>query len=312
MIKGKKVLVTGATGQVARPIAESLVKDNEVWCAARFTEPALKKELEALGIRTFAWTLGSADFDGLPQDFNHVIHAACNIFPVANDDDQTIATNAEGTGLLMAHCRSAESFLYVSSLCVYRTPDDPQQLCEERKWPLGSHPVYAPSYSTGKIATEAVVRTLSRVLNLPCIIARLGMAYGTAGHGGVPAMTFKKMRAGEAILKPARKFYYSMIHEDDIVAQVEPLLRAAATPPPIVNWCGDGVTEEGEIYAYIGRISGIQPKIVADDCGGYAGGGLGHPGGRKAITGPNQVGWKQGILKSLRANFPDHEFADVE
>ena len=30
MIKGKKVLITGATGQVARPIAESLVKHNEV------------------------------------------------------------------------------------------------------------------------------------------------------------------------------------------------------------------------------------------------------------------------------------------
>jgi UDP-glucuronate 4-epimerase len=39
---------------------------------------------------------------------------------------------------------------------------------------------------------------------------------------------------------------------------------------------------------------------------------VGHSGGRMAITGPNRVGWKQGILKSLRANFPEHEFLEAE
>jgi nucleoside-diphosphate-sugar epimerase len=57
MIQSKKILVTGATGQVARPIAESLAKHNEVWCIARFSEPALKAQVEALGIKTWAWTL---------------------------------------------------------------------------------------------------------------------------------------------------------------------------------------------------------------------------------------------------------------
>jgi nucleoside-diphosphate-sugar epimerase len=41
LITGKKILVTGATGQVARPISEDLVKRKEVWCVARFSESDL-------------------------------------------------------------------------------------------------------------------------------------------------------------------------------------------------------------------------------------------------------------------------------
>src|ERR1700691_3902734 len=131
MIRNKKILVTGGSGKAARPIAEMLAESNEVWCAARFSEAGKKKELEDRGIRTFAWTLGSDDFQGLPNDFHHVIHAGCNIWPVANDYDAAIATNAEGTGLLMSHCRSAESFLYTSSLAVYKKHADPAHRCHE-------------------------------------------------------------------------------------------------------------------------------------------------------------------------------------
>jgi len=35
---------------------------------------------------------------------------------------ECITANAEGTGLLMSHCRKMEAFLYISSLCVYKTP----------------------------------------------------------------------------------------------------------------------------------------------------------------------------------------------
>ena len=32
----KTILITGASGTVARPCAEYLAKDNEVWCIGRF------------------------------------------------------------------------------------------------------------------------------------------------------------------------------------------------------------------------------------------------------------------------------------
>ena len=38
MISGEKILITGVTGVVARPLAEFLAKNNEVWGVARFAE----------------------------------------------------------------------------------------------------------------------------------------------------------------------------------------------------------------------------------------------------------------------------------
>jgi UDP-glucuronate 4-epimerase len=42
MLEDRKILVTGATGQIAGPIAENFAKDNAVWCAARFSDPKRK------------------------------------------------------------------------------------------------------------------------------------------------------------------------------------------------------------------------------------------------------------------------------
>ena len=47
-MKGQRILVTGATGQVARPIAEALNADNEVYAAARFSDQQAKQALESV------------------------------------------------------------------------------------------------------------------------------------------------------------------------------------------------------------------------------------------------------------------------
>jgi nucleoside-diphosphate-sugar epimerase len=67
MLVGRKILVTGATGQIAGPIAEDFALNNEVWCAARFTNPQRKAELEALGIKTCMWDMDSGDNSSLPE-----------------------------------------------------------------------------------------------------------------------------------------------------------------------------------------------------------------------------------------------------
>src|SRR5262245_21694585 len=96
----RKILVSGATGQVARPIAEALARRNEVWCVARFSDPAARRQLEAQGIRTHVWHLGDADFGPLPDDFEYVIHSAAEIYTPSYDE--SIRANAEGAGFLMA------------------------------------------------------------------------------------------------------------------------------------------------------------------------------------------------------------------
>lgn len=151
MLEGRKILVTGATGQIAGPIAENFATDNEVWCAARFSEPRRKKELEASGVKTLTWDMDAGDMSALPDDFTHIVHSALHVTP---DYDESIAHNAEASALLMQHCRKAQAFLYVSSTCVYRKHQDhPQHLYAEND-PLGGVASYAEVYPVIKLTSE--------------------------------------------------------------------------------------------------------------------------------------------------------------
>ena len=48
-LSGARILVTGPTGQVAKPLSLALAKDATVFGLARFTNQAAKAELEAGG-----------------------------------------------------------------------------------------------------------------------------------------------------------------------------------------------------------------------------------------------------------------------
>ena len=120
-MRGKKILITGPTGQVAKPIATALAVDNEVWGIARFTDAAAREGLEKTGVRCEKVNLAAGDFSAIPSDFDYVINLA-----VAKSGrwDTDLAANAESVGLLMAHCADAKAFLHCSSAAVYDPPDD--------------------------------------------------------------------------------------------------------------------------------------------------------------------------------------------
>ncbi|MEI5034551.1 hypothetical protein RB201_23020 [Streptomyces sp. S1A(2023)] len=57
-MSAKKILITGGTGQVARPLAEALAPENEVWCLGRFGAPDIERQLNVQGINTWRWGHG--------------------------------------------------------------------------------------------------------------------------------------------------------------------------------------------------------------------------------------------------------------
>jgi nucleoside-diphosphate-sugar epimerase len=314
VIEDKKILITGATGQLAGPIAMDMCKRNDVWVTSRFSNPAARKPFEAAGMKTCRWVLGSDDFSEVPNDFDYVIHSAADIMPLGTKYDEAIRVNAEGTGLLMHHCRNAKAFIFVSSMAIYALPDNLNELVKEDAR-LGSLQTYAPSYSAAKIACEGVVRTLARIYNLPSLICRMGMCYGTMGtsvHRGAPTTIFEMMLAGQPIPLSPHGSHYSLISEEDVVAHIEPFLRAAAVPAVITNWGGDEPVKEKDMCDYMARIAGLTPKYVVDEAGTFGGVALGDPTFRKTITGPNKVHWKAGLLKALRTTFPDHKFTPMD
>src|SRR5262245_33235189 len=172
-----KILVTGPAGQIAFPLVESLVGDNEVWGIARFSDPGARQRVEALGVTTRAIDVGTGDFGDLPTDFTHVLHLAAFQAP-GLDYDHAISVNAEGTGLLLEHCRHARAALVMSTHSVYKPHDDPWHVFVETD-PLGDcNATHSATYSVSKISEEAVARYCARAFDLPVVLARMNAAYG--------------------------------------------------------------------------------------------------------------------------------------
>ena len=137
-------------------------------------------------------------------------------------------SNAEGTGLLLAHCRKAKAALVMSTQSTYRPHEDPAHVFLETD-PLGdAHSLHSPPYSISKIAQEAVARYCARSLNLPVVIARMNSSY--SARGGLPTQHLSAVMAGNPVTTRWDPCYYSPIHQDDINAQAEALLGAAERP----------------------------------------------------------------------------------
>jgi len=301
-VEGAKVLITGPAGQIAFPLAEHLARDNEVWGIARFSDPETREKVEAVGVVTRAIDLADGDFGDLPTDFDHVLHLA-TFQGGGLDYDQALRVNAEGTGLLLRHCRAAKSALVMSTASVYRPVDDPMHVFLETD-PLGDASMPgSPTYSTSKIAEEAVARTCARLFELPVVIARMNAAYGP--NGGLPAYHLDWIVSGEPVTTRWDPCPYSPIHQDDINAQAEMLLAAARVPATVVNWGGDEPVGPHEWCAYFGELTRREANVVVKEMPGTLRGSIMNATKRQSITGPCAVSWRDGMRRTFEARYPD-------
>nr|BCN28622.1 NAD-dependent epimerase/dehydratase family [Streptomyces sp. SANK 60404] len=303
-MKGAKILITGGTGQVARPVAEALAAENEVWCLGRFTAPGVEQALRERGVTTWHWDMDDLTGDslrGLPDDFTHVMHSAVRR---GEDGDFNAAAevNAVAAGRLMTHCRNAEAFLYVSTGAVYRRQTLDHKYTESD--PVDGVADWLPAYPVGKIATEGAVRAFAQVHGLPTTIARLNIAYGPGGYGGVPMLYFARMLAGEPITVPRTgQNWCSLLYTSDLVAQVPRLWQAASAPATLVNWGGDESVGITDCVRYMEELTGVTARLVPSDVTRET--YQFDPTLRQRLTGPCEVSWRDGIRRTLEALHPD-------
>jgi nucleoside-diphosphate-sugar epimerase len=297
-----KVLVTGPAGQIGLPLCRYLVScGHEVWGVARFGDPAARDRVSALGVTTVSADLSSGDFAGLPDDFTHVVHLAA-FQGGGRDYDHALRTNAEGTGLLLRHCRRAQAVLVMSTSSVYDPYPDPCHAYVETD-PLGdAHAMHSPTYSVSKIAEEAVARTCARLFDVPVVIARMNVSYGP--DGGLPAYHLDWMVGGQDVVVRWDPCPYSPIHSDDIHRQLESMLAAASVPATVVNWGGDEPVSPQQWCAYFGSLTGLTPRLVIAETPGTHRGLILDNTRRLAITGPCQVSWQEGMGQMLSARYP--------
>jgi nucleoside-diphosphate-sugar epimerase len=299
LLDNKKILVTGITGRVARPIAAALAARNEIWGIARFHELTGKEELQRLGIHCEAVDLAEADYSALPDDFDYVLHFGAAM-AASEDFDTDLRVDAEATGLLMAHCRRASAFLHCSTGLVYqpngRTPHAETDLLGNPSWPR------RPTYSICNIAGEAVARVAARMLALPTVITRLNVAYGD--NGIWPGTHLESILAGQPIhVHPDTPTVYSPIHLDDMIKTVPHLLQAASVPAIIVNWAGPQQVSVQEWSTYMAELLGLQvqfetsekePQSIILDTAKL-----------QALAGDTTVDWRDGFRRMVSALHPE-------
>ena len=300
MLEDEKILITGPAGRIAFPLARTLAASNEVWGVARFSAPGSREEVDALGVRTLPVDLAEGSFDGLPTDFTYLLHIA---HAHGDDYDEALRNNAEATGLLLEHCRTAKAALVMSTLTVYRPHPDPWHPFREDDALGDQKAVPAATYSVSKIAQEAVARYCARSLDLPVVIARMGSAYGD--RAGLPRIHLDAIAAGEPVKTRWDPIPYSPIHDDDIAAQVEPLLDAATVPATIVNWCGDEAVSVQEWSTHMGELLGVEPTIEVTPIECASHGSVGDTTKRRSLTGPCQVHWRDGFRRMVEHAYPE-------
>jgi nucleoside-diphosphate-sugar epimerase len=296
-MRSTKILITGPTGQVASPIAQALAADNEVWGIARFTNAAVRETLEKSGVRCETVDLAAGDFAGIPTDFDYVLNLAV---AKSGNWEKDLGANAESVGLLMAHCRNAKAFLHCSTAAVYDPPDD--QPRTERAALGDNHKPLFPTYSISKIAGEVVARTMARALDLPTIIARLNVPYGD--NGGWPFYHMEMMLAGIPIPVPVGvAARYNPIHEDDIIATIPKLLKAASVPATTVNWCGDQTVSLQDWCRYLGSLVGKEP--VFEESAQALRGNPTDVSALRELIGETTVDWQDGMRRLAATFHPD-------
>jgi UDP-glucuronate 4-epimerase len=303
MLTGAKILVTGASGQVALPIAMYLARDNDVWGGARFQDRAVLDRVAAAGIRPVAIDLPSGAFAGVPDDFDYLLHFGFTRGGVT-EFDRAIRVNGEGTGLILQHCRTAKAALVVSSAAIYSPNDDPWHAHREDGELGRAFAPWSPTSPVTKVAEEAVARFCCRSFGLPVTIVRLNTVYGNAAN--LPSMHIRQMLAGETVAVPSDPNNHSPIHVADMCAQIQPLLAAASVPATIVNWAGDEIVSAQRWCTEAAGLLGVQPRFVVQAGANVPRSNIADVARRHAITGPCRVRFADGLARLVAEHHPMH------
>jgi UDP-glucuronate 4-epimerase len=251
VLDGEKILITGATGKIAFPIARALARRNEVWGAARLSRPGDVDKLKAAGIRPLPLDVSTGDLSAVPADFTYVFHAAVD--PGGGEWQACVQTNAHNSGKLLHHLRNAKGFVYCSTGSIYKYQG--QRPLKESDGP--GVPLRA-NYSFSKIAAEAVCTWVAEQFKIPLTIIRICSTYGP--EGGAPFDRLQLMLQGKPVrLHPDTPNNYNPIYEDDYVELGIRAMEVAATPPIVVNWGGSETVSAEDYCAYMGELVGVKP-----------------------------------------------------
>jgi len=217
-LRGKKVMITGATGLIGSFLVDVLLAFNrtqqgdvDVYAVGRSRERLAARFAGAITERLH---FVEQDVNEPPtMDFavDYVIHAASNAYPAAfvKDPVGTILSNVLGTHYLLdyAHAHGAKRFLFVSSGEVYGQGDPALEAFTEEYSGYVDPTAVRSCYPASKRAAETLCASYAQQYGLETVIVRPCHTYGpnaTAQDNRANVQFVNSAVAGENIIMKSR------------------------------------------------------------------------------------------------------------
>jgi UDP-glucuronate 4-epimerase len=252
-LSGRRVLVTGASGLVALPVAVELARNNAVYALARFSDPKQKRLIEAAGARAISFDLADHDLSPLPKSVDIVINYAVLPFTQKSHYD----VNAGATGRLARRYRDCQAFVQGSTGSLYEYQGE-RPLREDDPYGLHSS---AENYAASKIAAEFLLKHLSEDYKMPATIVRIFSFYGPRG-GGVTQRIDQVARGEPVSVYPGVRNVHTPLYEDDYVEKTIAAAGIAKIGGEIVNVGGTEAVTTQEYCEMAGELLGKKPTFV--------------------------------------------------
>lgn len=253
-LSGRRVLITGASGLVAFPIAVELAKQNETYAVARFSDAAQQRLLEAQGVRTIAFDMANPDLSALPKSVDVVINYG--VLPPTHPDAYEV--NAGAAGRLASRYRDCEAFIHGSTGSLYQYQGE-RPLREEDAY--GLHSGGGENYAASKIAAEFLLKHLSVEYGMPTVLVRIFSFYGPRG-GGVTQRVDQVARGEPVSVYPGVRNVHTPLYEDDYVEKTIACASIAKAPAEIINIGGVEAVTTQEYCQVAGEMLGKTPTFV--------------------------------------------------
>jgi nucleoside-diphosphate-sugar epimerase len=288
-VSGKRVLVTGASGLVALPVARELAKSNEVFALARYSNPEQKRIVEEAGATAVSFDMANPDLSSLPDDIDIVINYA--VLSPAHPQHYDVNTGA--TGRLARRYRNAKAFVHGSTGSLYAYQGE-RPLREDD--PYGLHTSIEP-YSASKIGAEYLLRHISEDYGLPVTMVRIFSFYGPRG-GGVTERIDQVARGEAVSVYPGVRNVFTPLFEDDYVEKTIGAAGIAKVGTEVVNLGGSEAVTTQEYCQIAGEFLGVEPKFVENS--------RAYPiwadtTKMEKLLGPSKVSVREGIRRSIEA-----------
>ena len=289
-LSGKRVLVTGASGLVAFPVAAELAKSNEVYALARWSDPAQKRAIEAAGAQAVTFDLAQEDLSALPPSVDVVINYA--VLP-PTFKNMAYDVNIGATGRLARRYRDAEAFVHGSTGSAYEYQGE-RPLREDDPYGLHSS---AENYAASKIGAEYLLKHLSEDYGLPVTIVRIFSFYGPRG-GGVTQRIDQVARGEPVSVYPGVRNVHTPLYEDDYVDKTIAAAGIARVGAEIVNVGGTEAITTQEYCEIAGDILGRKPIFVENSKAWPI---WADTSRMVELMGPNKVSMREGIRRVIEA-----------